>query len=92
MYKRQVYYRGEVVHEGRRAWRFSGDMTVQGAGAVEGRTLSMNQATTVEILHDVETALVLSYNTAAETRVDLDGEPFRIMKNTDAYACEIVPQ
>lgn len=87
-----IFYRGEVVHEGRRAWRFTGQMAISGAGTIDGRPVAIAQAMDVEILHDAETALVLSYSTKADTRVDLDGRPTRRVRNTEAYTCRIVPQ
>lgn len=87
-----VRYRGEVMHAGRRAWRFTGPMTVRGAGDLNGQPVSIDQTTRSEILHDAETGLVLAYKAEAETRLDLNGRPFQAARNTDGYQCRIVPQ
>lgn len=87
-----ILYRGEVMHEGRRAWRFSGEFRSQGSGEVAGRTVAIDHVTTAEILHDVETGLVLKYDTRADTRLDVAGRLFQHQKVTDVYDCEIVPQ
>jgi hypothetical protein len=85
-------YLGETIHEGRRAWRFGGRITVGGAGDVTAGRVSVAQATEAAILHDAETGLILSYQTTSESRVDLDGQPFRHLRMTDTMTCDIVPQ
>lgn len=87
-----IRYRGEVVHAGRRAWRFSGPMTMQGAGELSGQPVSLAQTVQNEVFHDVETGLVLSFRAEAETRLKLGGQPFQAARNTDAYQCRLVPQ
>lgn len=85
-------YLGETMHDGRRAWRFGGRLTVEGAGDVSAGRVSVALVSDAAILHDAETGLVLSYQTISETRVDLDGRPFRQMRMTDAFTCDIVPR
>ncbi len=87
-----VRYRGEVMHQGRRAWRFTGPLTVRGSGDLNGQPVSIDQTTRSEILHDAETGLVLFYKAEAETRFDLNGRPFQAARNTDGYQCRIAPQ
>lgn len=87
-----IRYRGEVTHAGRRTWRFTGPMTVQGAGNLNGQPISIAQTTQNEVFHDVETGLVLSFRAEAETRLNLDGQPFQAARNTDAYQCRLIPQ
>lgn len=86
-----VRYAGEVEERGRRAWRFAGEMAMRGSGDAGGRPASIDQTTRVEVLHDVETGLVLSYRTVAETRLDLDARPYTALRTTDAFDCDIVP-
>ena len=87
-----IRYRGEVMRGGRRAWRFTGEMTMQGAGTLSGLPVTIAQTTQTEVLHDAETALVLAFNADAETRLDMNGQPFQVSRNTDKYTCAIVPQ
>lgn len=85
-------YRGEVMHQGRRAWRFTGPMTLRGAGELDGQPVSIDQTTRSEVLHDVETGLVIFFKAEVETRLDLNGRPFLAARTTDGYQCRIVPQ
>ncbi len=87
-----IRYMGEATHEGRPAWRFAGQLTARGSGQLNGRLVGVDHLTKAEVLHDVETGLVLRYETVADTRVDLDGQPTRHVRTTDAYTCEIVAQ
>ncbi|SFS53127.1 hypothetical protein [Brevundimonas viscosa] len=87
-----IRYRGETRHEGRRAWRFSGELTAQGSGDVNGAPMEMDHVTAGEVLHDAETGLVLRYSTTATTQIDLRGQPFVRQRATDTYSCEIIPQ
>lgn len=87
-----IRYRGEVMHAGRRAWRFSGEITVQGSGDLGGRPVAIDHVTRGEILHDAETGLVLRYDTTADTELDLGGQPVSRQRNTESYDCEIIPQ
>lgn len=87
-----VRYRGEVRHEGRRAWRFSGEMTARGSGDVNGVPVSLDHVGQAEVLHDAETGLVLRYNLTSTTQYSVRGSPFSRQRATDTYDCEIIPQ
>lgn len=87
-----IQYRGESTHAGRRAWRFAGDITAGGSGDVGGRPAAFDQVTRVDVLHDVETGLVLRYSATADTKVSVGGRPMGRQRTTDVYDCQIVPQ
>lgn len=87
-----VLYRGEVEHNGRRAWLFDGDMTVSGSGEAAGSVVGLRQSGTGRVLHDVETGLVLHYELKMQNHINVDGKDVTVMKATNVWQCEIVPQ
>lgn len=87
-----IRYTGEITQNGRRAHVFDGSLTINGAGQLQGQSVSVALTGPAHIVYDADTGLIVEYRTSQEISFLVSGQMFQRSQHFDNYTCTIAPQ